>query len=130
MYAWRPSSCSLVYWNAHRFCSLLGRRRLLFLGDSIMQQLAATVSNHVRWGYSWNGSQTDTPCQDQIWFAIGDSLLGRPMGTYERGLHFTEWVRELKPHVVVLGTNNHIYGSSNFTRVLEEVAVAIAGFPE
>ena len=44
---WTPSGCQLPAWNATRFCALLGGKKLLFVGDSTMQQTASVVSRTV-----------------------------------------------------------------------------------
>ena len=38
MYAWYPSQCSLETWNATKFSQALGKRTILFVGDSIEVQ--------------------------------------------------------------------------------------------
>ena len=37
-YAWKPGRCALATWDAAAFCSALGGRSVLFLGDSTMFQ--------------------------------------------------------------------------------------------
>ena len=43
--------CQLPKWNASRFCELLGGRRVLFVGDSTMQQTAAVLMSAIAWHY-------------------------------------------------------------------------------
>ena len=42
MHDWVPENCSLIPWNSHLFCELLGSRTLLLVGDSTMSQTFAT----------------------------------------------------------------------------------------
>jgi hypothetical protein len=44
-YIWEPTSCSLLAWNSSQFCSLLGSRRILIIGDSTMHQTAVELMN-------------------------------------------------------------------------------------
>ena len=41
-YVWQPFRCRLLAWNASRFCERLGKKQLLFIGDSTMIQHHAT----------------------------------------------------------------------------------------
>ena len=106
--------CSLRRWSAKSFCRALGARRLLFLGDSVMQQLAAVAMNAVAWD--------DGGCSHQLVFGASDTLINARMGASNRGEHWLRWVDAVAPDVVVLGATAHVYGDANFSRVLEEVA--------
>lgn len=46
---WTTNGCHLPQFAASRFCSVLGRRRLLFIGDSIEDQVAGSVMSHLLW---------------------------------------------------------------------------------
>ena len=123
-YEWRPHGCALTRWHAPRFCDQLGRRTLLFIGDSTIDQASAAVANSVSWG---GGS-----CDRQIMYANADTLVRRRFGASNRGRPWTEWVKKavaqygLKSLVVVLGASAHIYGDNNFTSVLHDVASSAA----
>ena len=123
-YEWRPRGCALTRWHAPRFCDQLGRRTLLFIGDSTIDQASAAVANSVSWG---GGS-----CDRQIMYANADTLVRRRFGASNRGRPWTEWVKKavaqygLKSLVVVLGASAHIYGDNNFTSVLHDVASSAA----
>ena len=106
--------CSLRRWSAKSFCRTLGARKLLFLGDSVMQQLAAVAMNAVAWD--------DGICAHQLVFGASDTLINARMGASNRGEHWLRWVDAVAPDVVVLGATAHVYGDGNFSRVLEEVA--------
>lgn len=46
-YEWVPDNCKMREWNSFRFCNLLGNRTILFIGDSTMEQTAATVMSMI-----------------------------------------------------------------------------------
>ena len=66
-YDWVPEQC---YWEktftGSQFCELLGKRRLLMIGDSLMHQLASTLINILK--------ARGAPCLDQITFGVSSHL--------------------------------------------------------
>ena len=46
---WEPSGCKLREFSAEAFCTALGDRTLLLVGDSTMQQLASVLMNGLAW---------------------------------------------------------------------------------
>ena len=46
---WEPSGCRLREFSAEAFCTALGDRTLLLVGDSTMQQLASVLMNELAW---------------------------------------------------------------------------------
>ena len=40
---WQPHNCRLLEWNATQFCDFLGDRTISMIGDSTMEQIAATL---------------------------------------------------------------------------------------
>jgi len=50
LYQWIPNQCYLIQWNADLFCKLLGNRKILFVGDSTMQQTASTLMSMITTG--------------------------------------------------------------------------------
>ena len=46
---WEPSGCRLRDFSASAFCTALGDRTLLLVGDSTMQQLASVLMNGLAW---------------------------------------------------------------------------------
>lgn len=87
-WVWRPSKCTLPSWDAKLFCSHLGGRRILFVGDSLQEQFASTLMALVQAGYSsdplgpkvttFNGEGSS--CHDQIYFGRADTIIGECMG--------------------------------------------------
>lgn len=114
---WTPSKCTLGEWDASAFCAALDGRRLLFIGDSTSQQVAAAVHNYVLVG---GGG-----CSALIASAESDTLTGRPEGGADRGT--PSWVDALRaakqrPDIVVLGVGPHIFtGETGFRSVLQLV---------
>jgi hypothetical protein len=41
-FVWQPQQCKLLEWEAADFCSNLGQRTILMIGDSTMAQMAST----------------------------------------------------------------------------------------
>mmetsp|Transcript_11783 Transcript_11783/g.19856 ORF Transcript_11783/g.19856 Transcript_11783/m.19856 type:complete len:200 (+) Transcript_11783:158-757(+) len=113
-YRWRPSNCRLDTWNAQHFCHALGKRRLLFIGDSTMLQLATIAMNALN---ALNGS-----CVDQIYFGHSGTLVARALGRHNTGVHWTKHVDALKPDIVLMNAGAHIWGEAAFRQVLDEVA--------
>ncbi len=131
-YEYVPSNCSLQPWDGHEFCRLLGARKILLIGDSIMEQIATTLMNRISldfWGQ-------DGGCQKQLTMAVSDRLLGRTAGDdprrRNRGKPWTSYVRDLRPDLVVLTAGPHV-GPWEFdailTRVIEQHASAYPHVP-
>ena len=124
---WVPASCRLVPWSAGTFCSTLRRRKLLFIGDSTSHQLASVVMNRIAWAAS---SDPAASCSLQVLYGISDTLLAERMGrSTARGLHYLEWIRKVRPAIVVLQASHHVYKSHNYLRVLKHVALNAAELP-
>ena len=146
---WEPTGCLLGQkWNASRFCELLSGRKLMFIGDSTMQQTFASVASAVTWWYHRaNGGGADDAkapgalrdegraasvamsCAAQLSYGKSDTLVGRELGRLNRGRAWHEWVTAERPALVVLGAGAHVYGVHNFSTVLREVAGRIHAFP-
>ena len=111
-YEWLPSKCQLVSWDPVRFCALLGRRKLVMVGDSTMNQAYVVLSNFLRW-------RTAATCASQISFYASDTLTGRRYGHMNRGGTLMDAVRTVsqsseKPPLFLVSAGAHIYvhGSS------------------
>jgi hypothetical protein len=46
-FEWVPDFCKLERFHGEQFCALLGPSKILFVGDSTMQQQAVTLMNHL-----------------------------------------------------------------------------------
>ncbi len=66
-YDWVPESCRWEKtFTGSQFCKVLGKRRLLMIGDSLVHQLASTLVNILK--------TRDAPCLDQISFGVSNHL--------------------------------------------------------
>ena len=104
-------------WNATLFCELLGKQTMLFVGDSTMQQTASALMSSVTF---YGGA-----CARQLTFAPADTLVGRDFGVLNRGRHWADWVRELRPTILVLSVGAHLaeakINDSTFENLLREI---------
>ena len=132
---WTPRNCRLAAWSAARFCALLGARRILFLGDSTMQQTHAAVVNALNIG--------GATCQGQVEFDFADTLSGVQHQSLNRGAAWHKMLRAYplarKPGIVVLGAMAHVIPQTPFGAgadeedapyrdVVEDVASRAAAF--
>jgi len=105
-FVWRPTHCRLAEWNAQRFCHALRARRLAFVGDSTIRQVAWTVWSLVR--------AANATCADQLWYESSDTLVNGCLGYYGRGGSVEQIVQRLveagrRPDIVVLSAGAHVY---------------------
>ena len=120
-FSWVPSQCALPEWNPRAFCKALGRKRILFIGDSTGQQLAAGIRNYlVAGGVHYS-------CVTQILFNHSDTLVGESFGHLNRGDPWNASVARLQPDIVILGAAFHIFTNANYSRVLESVRDTFTG---
>jgi hypothetical protein len=73
-YAWRPKRCTLLPWNATRFCDRLGPRALVFIGDSTVSQHWAMLANMIVWDGDEAGSTKLAACAARVRFVPSDTL--------------------------------------------------------
>mmetsp|Transcript_36044 Transcript_36044/g.56405 ORF Transcript_36044/g.56405 Transcript_36044/m.56405 type:complete len:182 (-) Transcript_36044:528-1073(-) len=115
-YRWQ--SPSLASFNAKSTCEKLGKRKVLFIGDSTVLQTATTLMNAL-----FSGG-----CQTQIQAVEGDTLMGINLGHASGRQRGNNWVASTirrRPHIVIISAGAHIFGWENFTRVIDFV---ISGF--
>lgn len=110
-YTWTSPKLTRPF-NASYTCELLGKRRMLIIGDSTGQQLASTLMNAL----------FHAPCVDQLRFVQSDFLLSRKK---ERGYNITYILDRYQDSVdiVVWGVGPHIYGK--FQETLQTVVPLI-----
>ncbi|GAX22800.1 hypothetical protein FisN_24Lh081 [Fistulifera solaris] len=106
-YTWMSPSLVQPF-NATYTCELLGKRRVLIVGDSTGQQLASTLMN----------SLFHTSCVAQFRFVQSDFLLPRKK---ERGYNITTILDRYQDatEIVLWGVGPHVYG--NFPETLQTV---------
>jgi len=65
-YIWVPDHCILEKFSGQQFCNLLGKRRILLIGDSLMHQLSSALINILK--------MLDAPCLKQISYGKSSHL--------------------------------------------------------
>ena len=112
---WMPTGCKLPAWDAHAFCSALAGRRILFIGDSISQQVAAAIHNFIVWGGG--------DCAVQLAHTEGDTLTGRPYGKRNLGCAWLDCVTNARyrPDIVILGAGPHVENDEGMADIVRTV---------
>ena len=121
---WRPRHCTLERPSAAQFCRLLGGRRLVIVGDSILHQFSVALINFLTLHLAIERTEEEGPanCATNIFYALAGTLVHRPFGRLNAGEHWGDVVRQLKPDLLVMGVGPHVWGEAPFTAVVEEVA--------
>ena len=106
-----PESCTLDAWNAHTFCSALGNRTILIVGDSTLQQIAVTLINMI---VNDRGN-----CANKITFGKSYFLTFKKWG--ERKKNIFEFVEDFAPDIVVFSAGAHLHDAGDMYSVLENL---------
>jgi hypothetical protein len=115
-YTWKADKCRLRNWNAHSFCTKLGARNMIFIGDSAMQQAAVTVINMLVAGHG--------VCAQQLLYGLSDTLIYRNHGGQNRGTHWLNIVGAAPDNsIIVISAGPHIH--KGFESILAEIAESI-----
>ena len=77
-------------------------RRLLLIGDSIMQQAAVVLMNTIALSFLGRAGG----CQEQVTMAISDTLIDTRVRN--RGKNWTAYVRQFRPALVVVNAGPHV----------------------
>lgn len=113
-YYWKPSQCSLVTWNASRFCELLGKRRVLFVGDSTHAQVYATLTNMLHAA----NLPPSRACSHQLMFGRCNVLFFGLKG----GKSLIEWVKIAeKPDIIIINAGAHLHDLGDIFSVQENL---------
>ncbi len=113
-FRWVPESCTIPAWNAHAFCRRLRSRSVLFIGDSLMHQVARAVHNAVV------GEGAD--CAPQLTYVISDTLVDRnDLGRQNRGNHWQKTAGTLRPDFLLLTLGAHLSETVTYRPLLEQV---------
>eukprot|EP01083_Nonionella_stella_P124416 375654_1 len=109
---WEPNNCTLLLFNPQTFCNILKNRSILVIGDSIMEQTAATLMNSVHYS-----------CPQQIRFAPGDTLIGKRFSGYNRGSTWFHSVDLYDPDILIINAGAHIRKEDDFMNVIRNVSI-------
>lgn len=113
-YYWKPSKCSLVAWNASRFCELLGPRRVLFVGDSTHAQVYSTLTNMLHAA----NLPANTSCAHQLMFGRCNLLFFGLHG----GHSLIEWIKIAeKPDILIINSGAHMHDLGDMMSVQENL---------
>ena len=126
---WVPSKCLLREWDIREFCTLLGQRRILFVGDSTMQQTANAVMSQVVWDLAQLDSAelekaSLSGCETRLSFGPSDQLL--PTSETQKlrrgGRHtLLHWVRTAQASIVILSTGAHVRHMPEFQSIVRGI---------
>eukprot|EP00978_Attheya_sp_CCMP212_P041495 scaffold238779_cov60-Attheya_sp.AAC.1 len=109
-YTWRSPDIPEKF-DAKKTCKLLGQKRVLFIGDSTVRQVASTLINVL----------FPAACQTQISYTECDTLIHETFHKLNRGKYWTKAVLDLKPDIVIIGVGPHIDSFRNYKRVVDTV---------
>eukprot|EP00040_Diaphanoeca_grandis_P002651 m.278678 g.278678 ORF g.278678 m.278678 type:complete len:426 (-) comp137854_c0_seq1:109-1386(-) len=120
---WRWESASLPRFNSNTLCSLLGKRNMVFIGDSTLAQTASTMMNAV----------FKAGCQTQMFYRPGATLGVKQSTASHRGLKWTDYVDGtdgLVAEIVILSMGAHVHGEltpfdNEFDDIFEHVLQTI-----
>lgn len=126
-----PAGCPAI--NMSHVCEALGSRRLLFVGDSVVQQAAAVTMGRIAFEASRLADESSRrvlrDCSRRMAFGHSDTLIDEPLGTgLNRGKPWHVWVREgglEDGDVLVLSAGAHVYGGATFRRLLRTLAAQL-----
>ena len=108
-YYWKPSNCNILEWNSTLFCELLGERKILMMGDSSMQQTAATLMSMITGG---NGT-----CAPQITFGRSDHVIFGFKGHQ----NYANLVDEIEPNITIVTAGAHIEDRGDVDTILHGI---------
>lgn len=124
-YVWQPFRCRLLPWNASRFCERLGKKQLLFIGDSTMIQHHAMLVNRIVWDAQSSGDGAHD-CAAQVSFVHSDTLTMANFGRLNRGYPMRKILAGLSPRVdrrppydvAIVNTGAHVASDADFKVLL------------
>ena len=126
---WQPRNCRLTKWNAARFCTVLGNRTILFLGDSTGAQSYAAVRNALQIG---GASPT---CVSRITEITTDTLIGMKFQSGNRGPPWRESLEKEQPDIAILSAMAHIIPQDGprdapYYEIVEDLVKGAAAFEQ
>lgn len=122
-YHWVPSHCSLLAFDATRFCNLLGSKRMLFIGDSTMSQTARTLMNLIR---AQKPYPEASACLNNVIYAHSNHIMEINSTRYD----WADFVLMYDPHIVILGTGAHFHSVEHYETLMKTFARDFVHFQE
>lgn len=108
-YFWRPTHCKLHRWNATLFCELLGNRTVLLVGDSAMEQTAATLMSMI--------TNQQGGCSSQIIMGRNDFLVY----ALKNSRTMEEFVQIFNPDICVINAGAHMHDWGDMAFVFQHL---------
>jgi hypothetical protein len=93
---WEPDYCRLLEWNATQFCELLGNRTVVLVGDSTMDQTAATLISMINFQHGTCSPQIRNARNDELYFAT-------------HGMNFYQIVARYQPDICIFNAGPHMH---------------------
>ena len=101
-YRWQPEKCELPKWNAYKFCNVLGKKKVLIIGDSTSNQMAAVTRNMIAQANISDNSLYE--CTHKINFIFSDCLV-----TYENKRKGCGRGASIANDIIYEGSQGHFY---------------------
>jgi len=116
MYRWVPRHCDLLAWNSTQFCHLLGSRKILFVGDSTMQQTFATLVSMIM--HSGGG------CAEQIIMGRSDHVAF----TLKSRLSALAYVMKYQPDICIIAFGSHQSDEGDILDIWGKISLQLESF--
>ena len=103
-YSWQPQRCALLEWDAHRFCSLLGNRRIVIAGDSTIMQAGVTLLNRL--------IEDNAQCVRDVKLVRSDALFKPTMHPVcsSNDKTIVDILNLLNPNISIFSVGSHLTG--------------------
>lgn len=112
-WAWSPSDCALQQWDASQFCQVLQNRSILMVGDSTMEQSAATLIAMVL-----AAEEYMVGCASRLSYARSDYLIWERFGKEKT------WVQNMdkeSPDILILTAGAWLEDTGDMETVLNSI---------
>jgi hypothetical protein len=112
-YEWIPHNCTLLKWNGHQFCHLLGNRTIVLVGDSTMQQTAATLMSMI--------TSSGANCSTQIGMGRSNALYYSLKG--KRNMF--EFAKITQPDILIMNAGAHMHDMGDIYSIMENLKIGM-----
>jgi hypothetical protein len=111
-YEWTPHYCAIERFEGKKFCSIMGKRSIVFIGDSTMQQQAITLMDHI--------TGTGGDCAPRVGMLMNVELVSATGNIFK--MDWVDMMRTYAASIVVLSMGPHFHNVSHYYSVWEDVA--------